>query len=842
MVLSELLAPAGSYDVLVTAVNAGADAVYIAGNHYGARAFAKNFSIEEMEKAVEYAHLNGVKIHVTVNTLVDDYEIIDVMDYLFKLYQIGVDAVIVQDLGIAYLLKTLIPDLEVHSSTQMALNNYSNLKWASKNNIKRVVLPREVNINQIKEFNQKLQKDNIDLEIEVFGHGALCYSVSGNCYISSYNSGRSGNRGACAQPCRREYKLKYRGYNIGNGYLLSTHDLGSFNHVKEIEDAGVTSLKLEGRMKSKDYVGTIVNSYRNIIDRNEGDYAKNLHLVFNRKFTDGYLMDEKPGDVMGRIASGHEGLYIGDIIDVDGTKVTIEIKNKENYIPLEIGDGIAFKYNGKIKGIYLDKILSQDENKIIIETTRRVKPGTEVFISYSKSVHEDLKKFEKETVKQHIPLNIIIDFDESNDAVLKVEFNFDDELFNFKYDVKGKFQTAINKPLSEEKVKNQLSKTSETPFYINNIKINCMGDNLFIPIKELNQIRREIIEKSTELLLNHYTPTKKSVKTVRKNLHKFVDEYKSYENNAIRKNPSLSIFVDNLDVLNSVSGFDLKRVYFDGNCLYNNPEDYYENIEDILEKAALMCSGSELVWVLNTFISDEEVEKSKEILENLQNKGIVISVMGDFLGMGEMFDCPIYGNHNLNVWNSFAVESLFKSGFNGLILSNELSKDEIKEIIKKNRAEDIDMEMIVNGNLEVIITNDDFSKLNDGKDFIIANNSDYAILEDKKRKKFKYKVSFDYNNRSHIKNKDCLCLIEEMNDIKDLGLDNLILDFRNSNENYAKNILSLYNSSLKEKSLEELNKYKYQIMDQSHSYVNKGNFLEGRLHEDKKRKLKQTID
>lgn len=842
MSLSELLAPAGSYDVLVTAVNAGADAVYIAGNHYGARAFAKNFSLEEMEKAVRYAHLNGVKIHVTVNTLINNFEIIDVMSYLFKLYQIGVDAVIVQDLGIAYLLKTLIPELEVHASTQMALNNYSNIKWAAKNNIKRVVLPREISVDQIKKFNEQLQKDNIDMEIEVFGHGALCYSVSGNCYISSYNSGRSGNRGACAQPCRREYKLKYRGYNIGNGYLLSTHDLGSFNHIREIEEAGVTSLKLEGRMKSKDYVGTIVNSYRNIIDGNEGDHAKNLHLVFNRKFTDGYLMDEKPGEVMGRIASGHEGLYIGDITDVEDTKVTIEIKNKDNYIPLEIGDGIAFKYNGKIKGIYLDKIISQDKDRIVIETTRRVKPGTEVFISYSKSVHEDLKKFEKETVRQHIPLKMTIDFDDENNAVFKVEFNFENELFNFKYDVKGEFQKAINKPLTEDKIIKQLSKTGKTPFYIEKVEINNMDDNLFIPLKNLNHIRREIIDKSTELLLNHYTPTKKAVKAVRKGLHKFVEEYRSYENNDINKNPSLSIFVDSLEVLNAASGFDLKRVYFDGNCLYNNPEDYYENIEKILEKAALMCSGSELVWVLNTFISQEEVLKAKEILERLQNKGIIISVMGDFPGMGEVFDCPIYGNHNLNVWNSFTVESLYESGFDGLILSSELSRDEIAELIRKNKAKDIDLEMIVNGNLEVIITNDDFSKLNDGKDFIIANNSDYAILEDKKRKKFKYKVSFDYNNRSHIKNKDCLCLIEEMNDIKDIGLDNLILDCRNSNENYAKNILSLYNSSLKKRSAEELNKYKYQIMDQSHSYVNKGNFLEGRLHEDKERKLKQNID
>ena len=363
MVLEELLAPAGSPEVLTIAINAGADAVYIAGQNYGARAYAKNFTMEEIEKAVEYAHLNGSKIHVTVNTLVNNFEIVDVLQYLFKLYKIGVDAVIVQDFGLIWLLKTFIPDLEVHASTQMGLNNYSSIKWAGKNNIKRVVLPREVTLSQIKQINAQLEKDNIDMDIEVFGHGALCYCVSGKCYMSSYNSGRSGNRGACAQPCRREYRLKYRGYNIGNGYLLSTHDLATYDNLEAISNAGVKSLKLEGRMKSGDYIGTIVNSYRNLIDGNPGDYKKDLHLVFNRHFTNGYMLGDNPGEVMGRSHSGHEGLYIGDITNIEDTKVTIEIKNKEIPVILEPGDGIAFKYNGKIKGIYLENIIKQDENE-----------------------------------------------------------------------------------------------------------------------------------------------------------------------------------------------------------------------------------------------------------------------------------------------------------------------------------------------------------------------------------------------------------------------------------------------------------------------------------------------
>ncbi len=831
MVLEELLAPAGSPEVLTIAVNAGADAVYIAGQQYGARAYAKNFTMEDIENAVKYAHLNGVKIHVTVNTLVNNFEIVDVMKYLFKLYQIGVDAVIVQDFGLIWLLKTFIPELEVHASTQMGINNYSSIKWASKNNIKRIVLPREVNINQIRQTYDQLKKDNIDMDIEVFGHGALCYCVSGKCYMSSYNSGRSGNRGACAQPCRREYRLKYRGYNIGNGYLLSTHDLATYNNIQAISNAGVKSLKLEGRMKSGDYIGTIVNSYRNIIDGNPGDYKKDLHLVFNRQFTNGYMMGDKPGDVMGRGSSGHEGLYIGDITNIEDTKVTIEIKNKEIPIILEPGDGIAFKYNGKIKGIYLENIIKQDENEIIIDTTRLVKVGTEVFISYSKSTHDYLKQFEKEIIKNNVGISLSLTWDENLNLFTKVEYHIDDELINFRHKTLDKFEKAKNKPVSEEVITQQLEKTGGTPFYIENIKFNNMPKDIFIPIREINQIRREILDTATELLENHYTPTKKSVKAVRKDLTKFFNDYENIPNKTKKKTPRLSVFIDDVSQINAISGFDLKRIYFDRNCHYNNSDDYFKDIKETLKQASLRASPTELVWVLASFISEEDAIKCNEIVKELENEGIIISVMGDFPGMAEIFDCPIYGNHNLNVWNSFTVRDLNEAGFKSLILSSELSGPEIKELINKNHDRNIDLEMIVNGNLEVIVSKDDFTNLNDGKDFIISNDADYATLEDKKRKKFKYKVFFDYARQSHIINKDCLCLIEEMNEIKEFGLDSIILDCRYSNEKYTTQILSIYNESLKNKDQEELTKYKYQIMDFSQSYINKGNYIEGRLHE-----------
>jgi putative protease len=396
-----------------------------------------------------------------------------------------------------------------------------------------------------------------------------------------------------------------------------------------------------------------------------------------------------------------------------------------------------------------------------------------------------------------------------------------------------KFEKAKNKPVTEEILEKQLKKTGGTPFYIENIRFNNMPKDIFIPIREINQIRREILDNATELLKNHYTPTKKAVKNVRKNLTKFIEDYTSEMGKVKRKAPKLSIFIDDISQIRAASGFDLKRIYFDGNCHYNNPDDYFENIKETLKKGSLMASPTEFVWVLSSFISQEDAVRCNEIVKELENEGIIVSVMGDFPAMEDIFDCPIYGNHNLNVWNSFCVRNLNESGFKSLILSSELSGEEIKELMLKNHDRNIDLEMIVNGNLEVIVSKDDFTNLNDGKDFIISNDADYATLEDKKRKKFKYKIFFDYNKQSHIINKDCLCLIEELNEIKEFGLDSLILDCRYSNEKYTSQILSIYTEGLRNKTQEELSEYKYKIMDLSQSYINKGNYIEGRLHEAK---------
>ncbi|MCQ2976878.1 MAG: DUF3656 domain-containing protein [archaeon] len=856
MPIPELLAPAGSYETFIVAVNAGADAVYISGERFGARAFAKNFSLEEIEKSVEYAHLNGVKVHVTVNTLINNFEVVDVIKYLFKLYKIGVDAVIVQDLGIIELIKNLIPNLEVHASTQMTLSDYNCVLWAAENGIDRIVFPREITVDKIKEIHENLQKENLDMELEVFGHGALCYCFSGNCYISSYNSGRSGNRGACAQPCRKQYKLKYKQYNVGNGFLLSTHDLAVYNGLDKIEDAGIYSLKLEGRMKSSDYVGTIVNAYRHLIDGAEGEekekYIQDLTLVFNRQFTDGYILNQKPGDVLGRESSGHEGVYIGKITEQKGEEITITKENKENPINLHLGDGIGFKYKDKIKGIYIDNIIKQTKEYVKLNTTRNVRPGDKVYLSFSKNTHEDLKKFKNENISQETPIEMNISWNEDLNLIIDCNITIDKKEVNFNYISQIKAEVAKNRPITEEDIKKQLSKTGDTPFYIKNINIQDMKKNIFLPIGKLNKIRRRVLEKATDLLLESSKPNKDEIKNTRRRVNKFIKEYNSYQNIEIKKEDlNLATFIDDLEVLKASVKLPISKYYFDPSFSYNSPKEYFENVEKILKEAYNIIEKesskndkkTQLVWVLSSFISDEEIEKVSEIINNLKKESIEIPIMYDTPGIAKKFNkTTVYGNHNLNIWNSYNIKNLSDSGFKGVLLSSELSWKEIKEAISKYqyiKEEDTEISMIVQGNLEVMSSKDDFSNLNEGRDFIINDSSDYAILEDQKRKKFKYKVVFDYNKHSHFINKDCLCLISDLELIKEIGIDTIIVDCRFSSAKYSSTILSLYAQALKiNKTNKEYDLYIFreQIEKLTLSRLNKGNFPEGRIHEKPKDK------
>ncbi len=861
MNLKELLAPAGSYDIFRIAINAGADAVYLSGHRYGARAFAQNFSSEELEAAVEYAHLNGAQVHVTVNTLINNFEVISVLKYLHYLYRIGVDAVIIQDLGIVYLARKFIPNLEIHSSTQMTIRDYDSIIWAYENGIRRVILPREMSVDEIRRVHKNLIKDNIPMDLEAFGHGSLCYCLSGKCYISSFNNGRSANRGACTQPCRNQYRIRYNNRTVTQGCLISTHDLATYSNLKEISDAGVCSVKIEGRLKSEDYVGTIVHSYRNMLDiikKHEEDGIEevtiegkreseiieelkyDLDLAFNRYYTNGYISNDSPGDVMGRLNSYHQGIYVGEITNIEGELITIDTSKKQHPVTLQNGDGIGFKYHGKIKGIYIDNIVKQTDTEIQLNTTRDIRVGSEVYLSYSKEAHDKLKKYNKDLIRSSYPISIKLKLDENRHLTGNIKFKVENNMIEFDYTSDYTLEKAIKKPVTVEDIIKQTSKTGQTPFYIENIEVIDLEDNLFIPTSKLNQIRREILDKASQLLLEYFIPPEKEVANIKKEIKKYGKDYKArgkllegtisnYQKN-YNNYIGLSVYVDNLNLLREVCKYPIIKVYYDPSFNYQSPKDYFNNISKELEKAYNIAGGVELVWVLSSFISQKDIAKSNKVLESLKKKGVNLSIMTDSPGIGNIFDCNVYGHHNLNVWNSYTVELLKNSGFKGLTLSNELSQKEINELIFRVEDKDFPLELLVHGNLELMTSKDDFSKLKEGKDLKLKNNKDYVTLEDKKRK-LKLKIRFDYNKFSHFFNKNCLSLIDEIDNIKKIGIGNIALDCRFSSEKYVSNILSLYLQAINEET--DLESLKDTISNLSQSPLDNGNFIDGRRLEDK---------
>lgn len=843
MVLTELLAPAGSYDILVVAINAGADAVYIAGHRYGARAFAHNFTSEEMEKAVRYAHLNGSSIHVTVNTLFNTKEILDVLKYIQYLYRIGVDAVIVQDIGLIYLIHKFIPEMEVHSSTQMTLRDYNSLLWAKDEGIKRVILPREMEIDEIRSISKRLKEDNVDLDLEVFGHGSLCYCISGDCYMSSFISGRSANRGACAQPCRSNYKLRYNQHSISHGCLISTHDLATYKDVKAISDAGILSLKIEGRLKSEDYVATVVNAYRTMIDNMNVDdksdiidsLERDLDLTFNRYYTNGYILQDTPGEVMGRKSSFHQGLYLGKIISIEGEEVDIEFENKNHPI-LQKGDGIGFKHNNHIRGIYLDNILDQDENHILIKTTRDIRVGSEVYISYSKELHDRQKQYKKEQIKSFIPISLDISSNKNMQITVNVSFSINKDIISFGYKSKVKLVEAINRPLTSDTIITQMQKSGETPFIVNNVKVNNLPENVFMPIGKLNNIRREVLNEASDRLLEYYLPDVNKSEEIRKTIKDYAKNCKNNNTDSkISDYIGLNVYVDNLDLLTVANRNPLNRIYFDPSFIYDNKKDYFDNIENILRKAKNITADKELVWVLRAFIDDDDLNKCVKIYENLKNEGMTISIMGDSPSLTRIFtDTNVYGSHNLNIWNNYSVAMLDKNNFKATTISSELSEEEISQLVEKSRELNTKLELIVQGNQEIMVSKDDFSNLNEGFDLDIKSD-EYVVLEDKENKA-KYKIYFDYNNQSHFFNNEMLCLIDEIDDIRNMGIENITLDCRFTKEKYLSKVISLYIQRLRDNNPKR--KYSESIENISYSKLNKGNYMNSRILEDKKSKNK----
>jgi len=492
----ELLSPVGNIQTLPFAIHNGCDAVYFAGKKFGARKFANNFDNDEIVEAIKYCHLYGVKVYITVNTLIYDDEIKEVLDYIGFLHKANVDALIMQDIGLIKKTHEMYPNLEIHISTQSHNHNDPGIEFFEKLGASRVVLDREMSLDEIKRLKTNIEK-------EVFVHGALCVSYSGCCLFSSMNGGRSGNRGECVASCRLKYDLYKNDEQIKtNGeYLLSTKELNTLNHIKELIESGITSFKIEGRMKSPEYVGYVTRLYRMMIDKyynkeemilNKEDLY-NLKKLYNRTFTDGYLFNKSGKELMNIKTPNHLGVEIGKVIDFDKKYIKILLSddvNQEDGIRLPNNEGMILNrlYNDKL--LLVNKI--EKNNILVIDNKVGLKIKGPVLKTIDKLLMDDLKKYEE----KKIPIDIGIVCKLNNPIKMTIS---DGE--NTIYKELSMIEKATNHPTEEERVITQISKLGNTPFKINNIKKD-IDKNVFISIKDLNELRRILTEELKELREN----------------------------------------------------------------------------------------------------------------------------------------------------------------------------------------------------------------------------------------------------------------------------------------------------------------------------------------------------
>lgn len=495
--LPELLAPTGSMESLKAAVQNGCNAVYLGGKQFSARQYAGNFSIEEIEEACDYCHLRGVRVYVTVNTVYKDKELKEFLKFVGKLYAIGVDALILQDVGAAKLVQKQYPDFCLHASTQMTANSLEDVQYWYAQGFSKVVLSRELTLPEICYITE-----HTEAEVETFIHGALCVCYSGQCIMSSMLGGRSGNRGRCAQTCRLPYTL-YCGYEkIAEGHLLSPKDIATISILPQLIDAGIASLKIEGRMKNPEYVAGVTRIYRKYLDlyaQNPENYIvepedmKELLQLFNRGgFTEGYYTSRSGLDMMSVERPKTWGLKVGIVDKYLPQHKKVVIRTREPLVP---GDGIEiWTSHGPHVGCQVTKPSKAGE-VITLTLEGDIAKNDVVYRTYGKALNDILQKtWEKDSRK--LPIYGILKANLHQPLALQLWDNHGSSV----YVTGAMVEEAGNQPLVEDKLRQQIQKMGTTPFVLKELEVQADA-NIYVGIAELNRLRREAAEALTQSIL-----------------------------------------------------------------------------------------------------------------------------------------------------------------------------------------------------------------------------------------------------------------------------------------------------------------------------------------------------
>ena len=711
----ELLSPVGDFECLKAAVQNGANAVYLGAASFSARAKATNFAGEELFEAIKYAKLRNVAVHLALNTLIKNEEFSDAVNLAVSAYNNGVDAIIIQDLGLAAYLRKYYPEIPLHGSTQMTVHNLEGAIQLEKLGFSRVVLSRELSIDEIKYI-----RENTKLELEVFIHGALCISYSGQCLLSSMIGGRSGNRGLCAQPCRLPYELIEENndntYSLDKGYLMSPRDNFGMEYLPELIKMGINSFKIEGRMKTPTYVGVVTKHYRKYIDlvlnnisldndnlkqlikenldnKNQGTLLtdkEEITQVFNRGgFSTGHFKPTPNKELIFKDKPNNMGIYVGTISHINENKGHLKLKLENT---LSVSDRISINNESyTISELMIDnKNFETLEKGNLVKIGRmkgKISVGNKVYRIETAKLNKAISPtFKEDKNFRKVKLNGEIILKENTPISFKV-WSDDGFYKNIVSEITSEVipQIALNKPITEEKVVEQLSKTGNTEFEFDYINV-IMDDNLFVQMSILNDLRRNVLEKLETIVLEKYAhslePTNISLPTVFENTSNIIEQnYKS-----------ISLL---LNILNPEFAYntltDIDKLYIPLNYFVNSK---FEAILNIL-------TDTFNVYVYMPHILKDQMKQNisfENIVSKFNIKGFVISHISQLETVSK-FGLDLIANFNLNTYSSLSIQNLANNNFSSFTSSVELEKDEINNL---NRNANLAQEVIVYGKIPVM--------------------------------------------------------------------------------------------------------------------------------------------
>ena len=765
----EILSPAGSYAAFEAALKAGADAVYIGGSRFGARAYAENFAEEELIRAIREAHFYGRKLYLTVNTLLKEDEIDSLYDYLAPFYENGLDAVIVQDMGVVEYIRRYFPDLDIHASTQMTITGALGAQFVESQGITRVVPARELSLEEIRRIRQET-----DLEIECFVHGALCYCYSGQCLLSSMIGGRSGNRGQCAQPCRLPYT-----FNEKKKYFLSPKDICTLEIIPDLIEAGIDSFKIEGRMKKPEYVAGVTSLYRKYTDMylntgREGfsvlpEDRQMLMDLYNRGGSStGYFQTRNGKEMMSLDRPNHAGVPAVKVQYQKGREV-----HARTVTDLNAGD--VLEITGGKNNYTLGKAVKKGESiTFLVQKQIRLTKGML------------LNRIRNESLLQHIDTDIIgkklqrpavgsFTAKIGSPAVLLVSSG----KASFQAATDEPVQAAQSRPMDKERICSQLRKTGNSEFHFRELTVE-MDENIFIPVQQLNLLRRSALEGLKEKLLSGYLRKSESP------LSESGSE--TSRSGSESRVPSLSIYAESVDQLSAAASCITElhtfpaRIYLgtdiQSELMNENGKEQISKILSLFRK-----NKAEIVIAMPHILRSTEREVTETLLnasDALSPDGILIRNCEELQLLKERgFDKKIILDHNLYVFNRYAKKFWHNLGISEFTAPLELNADELSRLCLN------DCEMEIYGRAPVMVSAQCLFKTS-GK---CTKRSEISCLKDRYSSIFPVRAYCDFCYNV-IYNDRPTCLADDMNEIRRLNPALLRIRFSTETPDEVKEILA----------------------------------------------------